>query len=107
MEKLSNKAKVVYATLEQLGAIDKENKVTSYAILDYIIEESEELYKHELVKDIPEQEFVDITLDINLKSISATLTPMVKKNLINSTDPTTIKVNGTNRNLKQYFLNKK
>ena len=54
---ISNKAKVIYATMEKLGAIDNENKITSYAILDYIIEESEELQEHELLKDIPEDDY--------------------------------------------------
>lgn len=107
MDNLSFKAKIVYATMEQLGAIDKESKITSYTILDYIIEESEELYTHSLVKDIPEEEFMDITLEINVKSISAILTSLARKGFIVGTEPITIKVDGTNRNLKRYFINKK
>ena len=38
MDNLSDKAKIVYATFLKLGAIGEENKVTSYAILDYIEE---------------------------------------------------------------------
>ena len=39
MDNVSNKAKIIYAALKELGAVDKENKTTSYAILDYIVEE--------------------------------------------------------------------
>ena len=37
METLSNKAKVVYAAFDMMGAKGSENKTTSYAILDFII----------------------------------------------------------------------
>lgn len=105
MDNLSIKAKVVYATMDKLGAINKENKITSYTILDYIIEESEELYKHPMLKEIPEEDFINLTLEINIKSISAILTSLARKNLIIGTEATTIKVDGTNRNLKRYYLN--
>ena len=36
MDNLSDKAKIVYATFLRLGAIGEENKITSYAVLDYI-----------------------------------------------------------------------
>ena len=41
MENLSDKAKIVYATLKMLGAEGSENRVTSYAILDFISENEE------------------------------------------------------------------
>ena len=43
MDNMSHKAKVVYAALNEMGAVSKETKVTSYAILDYIVEEAEAL----------------------------------------------------------------
>ena len=66
---ISNKAKVIYATMEKLGAVDNENKITSYAILDYIIEESEELQEHELLKDIPEDDYMNITCTISILTL--------------------------------------
>lgn len=103
---ISDKAKVVYAALEKLGAVNKDNKVTSYAILDYIIEESEELQTHELLTDIPEDDYMTITLEVNLKSVTAVLTSLARKNIIIKTEPTNITVDGTTRNLRQYFLKK-
>lgn len=106
MDNLSNKAKVIYATLDKLEAYNKDSKVTSYAILDYIVEESDDLHEHELLKEIPEEEFVDITLDANIKSINTIITSLAKKGLVNKTEPTSITVDGTSRNLRQYFLKK-
>lgn len=103
---ISDKAKVVYAALDKLGAVNKDNKVTSYAILDYIIEESEELQTHELLTDIPEDDYMTITLEVNLKSVTAILTSLARKNIIIKTEPTNITVDGTTRNLRQYFLQK-
>ena len=78
MDNMSNKAKVVYAALKEMGAVNKDTKVTSYAILDYIVEEAETLQDNELLKDIPEQEYVDITLEVNIKSITAIIIPIIK-----------------------------
>ena len=103
---ISDKAKVIYATMEKLGAIDNENKITSYAILDYIIEESEELQEHELLKDIPEDDYMNITLEITLKGINTIITSLAKKDLVIKTEPTSITVDGTTRSLRQYYLKK-
>ena len=104
MDGMSNKAKVVYVALKEMGAISKETKVTSYAILDYIVEEAETLEENELIKDIPEQEYMDITLDINIKSINTIVTALAKKDLVIKTEPSTITVDGTSRSLRQYYL---
>lgn len=104
MEGMSDKAKVVYAALKEMGAINEDNKVTSYAILDYIVEEAENLQDNELLKDIPEQDYLDITLEINIKSINAIVTSLAKKNLVEKTEPVILTVEGTNRTLRQYFL---
>ena len=103
---ISNKAKFIYATMEKLGAVDNENKITSYAILDYIIEESEELQEHELLKDIPEDDYMNITLEITLKGINTIITSLAKKDLVVKTEPTSITVDGTTRSLRQYYLKK-
>lgn len=104
METLSNKAKVIYAAMQELGAIDNENKVNAYSILDYIVEESEELSKNVLLKDIEEQEYLDITLDISIKAINTIITSLAKKDLVFKTEPTSITVDGTTRNLRQYYI---
>ena len=104
MDGMSNKAKVVYAALKEMGAISKDTKVTSYAILDYIVEEAEALEENELLKDIPEQEYMDITLDINIKSINTIVTALAKRDLLIKTEPSTIQVDGTSRSLRQYYL---
>lgn len=107
MDNMSNKAKVIYAAFKEMGAVDKDSKVTSYAILDYIVEEAETLQENELLKDIPDQEYVDITLDVNIKSINAIVTSLAKKDLVVKTEPSTITVDGTSRSLRQYFLKQK
>lgn len=107
MDNMSNKAKVIYAAFQEMGAVNKESKVTSYAILDYIVEEAETLQENELLKDIPDQEYVDITLDVNIKSINAIVTSLAKKDLVVKTEPSTITVDGTSRSLRQYFLKQK
>lgn len=106
MDNISDKAKIIYAALDKLGAIDKENKITSYTILDYIVEESEELQEHPMLKDIPENEYVDFTIDVNIKSINTIITSLAKKNIVIKTEPTNIKIDGTTRNLRQYYIKK-
>lgn len=106
MDNMSNKAKVVYAALNEMGAVSKDTKVTSYAILDYIVEEAEALQENEMLKEIPEEEYMDITLDINIKSINTIVTSLAKKDLLVKTEPSTITVDGTSRSLRQYFLKK-
>ena len=104
MNDLSDKAKIIYITLQKLGAKDKETAATSYSILDYIVEEAEELQEEEVLKDIPEDEFVNITIDINIKSINTILTSLAKKNIITKTEPMNLKIDGVTRNLRQYYL---
>ena len=104
MDNMSNKAKVVYAALKEMGATSKDTKVTSYAILDYIVEEAETLEENELLKEIPEQEYLDITLEVNIKSINTIVTSLAKKNIVIKTEPSNITVDGTSRNLRQYYL---
>lgn len=106
MEELSDKAKIIYATFLSLGAIGEENKTTSYNILSYI-EENEELQEHELLKDIKEEDFVNIILDLNIKSINTLIASMCRKGLIGKTEPTTLKIDGVRHNLRNYFLIKK
>ncbi len=104
MNDLSDKAKIIYITLQKLGAKDKETAATSYSILDYIVEEAEELQEEEVLKDIPEDEFVNITIDINIKSINTLITSLAKKGYVAKTAPSTINVEGTSRNLRRYYL---
>lgn len=104
MDNISNKAKIIYAALKELRAVDKENKTTSYSILDYVVEQADELKENELLKDIPDQEYLDFTLDVNIKSINTIITSLAKKDLLVKTEPTTITVDGTSRSLRQYYL---
>ena len=106
MDTLSNKAKVVYAAMEALGATNKENQVTAYTILDYIIEEGESLEEDERLADIDNEEYVNITLEINIKAIATILTALAKKNIIIKTDPSTVTVDGERKQLRHYFIKK-
>ena len=65
---ISNKAKIVYAAMDSLGAKGEDKKVTSYAIQDFI-EENEDLQDHELLKDIEEQDFIDIIMELSWKNL--------------------------------------
>jgi len=103
MEELSMKAKIVYAALDSLGARSEETKVTSYAVQDYI-EENEELQEHELLKDIPEQDFVDIIMELSLKSINTLIASMCRQGIVSKTEPTSMKINGQRHNLRGYFI---
>lgn len=105
MDNLSDKAKIVYATFLKLEAIGEENKVTSYAILDYI-EENEELQEDELLKDISEEDFVNIILDFNIKSINTLIASMCRKDIIVKTEPKSMKIDGQRHNLREYYIKK-
>ena len=105
MDNLSDKAKIVYATFLKLGAIGEENKVTSYSILEYI-EENEELQEDELLKDISEEDFVNIILDFNIKSINTLIASMCRKDIIVKTEPKSIKIDGQRHNLREYYIKK-
>ena len=103
MESLSKKAKVVYAAFEMLNAKGLENKVNAYTILDFI-SENEDLQDHDLIKDIDEQDFVDIIMDLNIKSVNTIIASLCRKGIVEKTEPTSIKIDGQRRNLRQYFL---
>lgn len=103
MESLSKKAKVVYAAFEMLNAKGLENKVNAYTILDFI-SENEDLQDHDLIKDMDEQDFVDIIMDLNIKSVNTIIASLCRKDIVEKTEPTSIKIDGQRRNLRQYFL---
>ena len=103
MESLSKKAKVVYAAFEMLNAKGLENKVNAYTILDFI-SENEDLQEHDLIKDMDEQDFVDIIMDLNIKSVNTIIASLCRKGMVEKTEPTSIKIDGQRRNLRQYFL---
>lgn len=103
METLSDKAKVVYAAFDMMGARGCENKTTSYAILDFI-SETEDLQDHDLLKEVSEQDFVDIIMDMNIKSVNTLIASLCRKGMIEKTEPTSIKIDGVRRSLRQYFL---
>lgn len=103
MESLSKKAKVVYAAFEMLNAKGLENKVNAYTILDFI-SENEDLQDHDLIKDMDEQDFVDIIMDLNIKSVNTIIASLCRKGMVEKTEPTSIKIDGQRRNLRQYFL---
>ena len=105
MDNLSDKAKIVYATFLKLGAIGEENKITSYAVLDYI-EENEELQEDEMLKDISEEDFVNIILDFNIKSRNTLIASMCRKDIIVKTEPKSIKIDGQRHNLREYYIKK-
>ena len=104
MEELSLKAKIVYATMEMLNAT-KDNKITSYNILDFI-EENEELQDNHLIKEISEEDFVDAIMDLNIKSINTLIASMCRKNLIEKTENESIIINERKHNLRKYFIKK-
>ena len=103
MESLSKKAKVVYAAFEMLNAKGLENKVNAYTILDFI-SENEDLQDHTLIKDMDEQDFIDIIMDLNIKSVNTIIASLCRKGIVEKTEPTSIKIDGQRRNLRQYFL---
>jgi len=103
MNDLSDKAKVVYATLEMLGAKGFQNKVTSYSILDFI-SENEDLQDQELLTDIDEEKFVDIIMELNIKSVNTIIASLCRKGLVEKTEPSSITIDGQRRNLRQYFI---
>ena len=103
MESLSKKAKVVYAAFEMLNAKGLENKVNAYTILDFI-SENEDLQDHDLIKDMDEHDFVDIIMDLNIKSVNTIIASLCRKGIVEKTEPTSIKIDGQRRNLRQYFL---
>lgn len=103
MENLTDKSKVVYAAFEMLNAKGIDNKVTSYTILDFI-SENEDLQEHQLLKDIEEQDFVDIIMDLNIKSVNTIIASLCRKDIICKTEPQSMKVDGQRRNLRSYYL---
>lgn len=103
MEDLSVKAKIIYAALDKLNAKGEENKVTSYALLDFISED-DDLIDHPLLKDVNEQDFMNIIMDLNIKSINALIVSMCRKGIVEKTEPVSMKIDGQRRNLRQYFI---
>lgn len=105
MDNLSNKVKVVYAALDMIGAHGKENKVNVYTILDFI-SEHEELQEHSLLKEMPEFDFVNIIMEMNIKSVVACITALAKKDLVIKTEADNYMIDGIKRSLKSYYIKK-
>jgi len=103
MIEMSNKAKIVYGALDMLQAKDKQSAVTSFALSDFI-SENEDLQNHQYVKDINEQDFVDMIMEMNIKSIAGILNGLYKNHIIDKTEPISMKINGVNKSLRKYFL---
>ncbi len=103
MNELSDKAKIIYATLEMLEAKDSKSGVTSYAILDYI-SENEEVQEHPLLKEIEEEDFVNIIMELNIKSINTLVASMCRKGMVEKTDARSMVVDGQRRNLRLYYI---
>jgi len=103
MIEMSKKAKIVYGALDMLQARSIENAVTSFALADFI-GENEDLQNHEYVKDIEEEDFVNMIMEMNIKSIAGILNGLYKNGIINKTEPMSMKVNGANKILRKYFL---
>lgn len=102
-KEISTKAKVVLAAMELLNANNEKNKVTSYAILDTIIN-NEDICEHSLTKDINEEEMTEIIIDSNIRSINTLVASLVRKGIVGKTPSSSVTVEGTTRNLRQYFI---
>lgn len=102
-KEISTKAKVVLAAMELLNASNEKNKVTSYAILDTIIN-NEDICEHSLTKDINEEEMTEIIIDSNIRSINTLVASLVRKGIAGKTPSSSVTVEGTTRNLRQYFI---
>ena len=102
MDNLSNKAKIILATIDMMKAVDINTAVTSYAILDYI-SENEELAEHPFLKDIPEIDFVDIIMEMNIKSVANLLSFLTNKGYLIKSNPISMKVNGEYKSLRLFY----
>ena len=59
-----------------------------------------------MLKDISEEDFVNIILDFNIKSINTLIASMCRKDIIVKTEPKSIKIDGQRHNLREYFIKK-
>lgn len=103
MDQLSDKAKIIYATLDMLEAKGETNAVNAYTILNYI-EENEELQEHNLLSDISEVEFVNLIMELNIKGVNTLIASMCRKELLGKTDAHITKVEGQRRKLRDYYI---
>ena len=103
MEDLSNKAKIVYAAFDMLNAKGKDNKTNAYTVLDFI-SENEDLQDHELLKEIDEQDFVDIIMELSIKGVNTLIASMCRKGIMAKTEPTSMKIEGQRRVLREYYI---
>jgi len=103
MIELSKKAKIIYGALDMLQAKSPESAVTSFALSDFISED-EDLQNHDYVKDIDENDFVNIIMELNIHSIAGILNGLYAKHIIEKTDPMPMKINGESKNLRKYYL---
>jgi hypothetical protein len=53
---------------------------------------------------VSETDFVDIIMDLNIKSINTIIASLCRRELVSKTEPMSIKVDGQRRTLRQYFL---
>ena len=103
MKELSAKATVVHTALTLMEATKAENKVTSYAIEDFIIG-TEDILEHGSCSNIEEETYENIVLEINIKSINTILASLVRRGIVYKTEPSSVIIEGVTRTLRQYYL---
>ena len=57
-----------------------------------------------MLKEISEQDFVDIIMDMNIKSVNTLIASLCRKGIMEKTEPVSIKIDGVRRSLRQYFI---
>lgn len=100
MDGLSKKAIIVLDILKRMNATDEKHKVNIYEILD----ELEKTDLKEILPDEEDYELDNIECEMTQKSVSTTLASLVRKELVEKTGVSTVKVGTQMKNIRSYYL---
>lgn len=97
---LSNKAIIILETLKQMKAENEESKVHVYKVLDFL----ENVDFAKILPEESEDELESIRIELTQKSVSATLTSLVRKGLIQKTESSSEIIDGVMKQIRSYYI---
>lgn len=100
MSELSYKATIVLELLKLLDASDVEHKVNVYDIMQKL----EETDLRDIIPDLEDYEIDNLECEMTQKSISTTLSSLVRRGLVRKTEVASVQVGGATKNIRSYYL---
>ena len=100
MTELSYKATIVLELLKLLDASDVEHKVNVYDVMQKL----EETDLRDIIPNLEDYEVDNLECEMTQKSISTTLSSLVRRGLVKKTEVASVQIGGAAKNIRSYYL---